>query len=998
MEETYIILKVSQNINDSYYKVYVDENEDPYINIRVFLTDYLGFSDVKCDLLKLYCESKMPPNETLFWLDGRHGDFGNAESPGSEKFDKSSIVVINKEMWVKYDVVAKWIPLEGDWQLDAYILKMNPKFKLIFDKQVERQEMLKKLKAVQMQKESEQRREVIYPDHDFNAIARYRWGLSGGTKSMSSTSFDYDVTMDVLTGTVKTGQSFTFPFSNKRTIGTPYGTYTLKDKKYFHIMEVGTTNFDVSPLLMTGVQTDYAFKLDSIDRSQQREGNINITDLAPKGTEVDLYVDGYYTATASVGDDGKYSFPEVIANSSSSVVLKIYYPNGLEEEKKINISRDGGNRLAKGDFEERIYVGKVKASDSIFYFTSLRYGLLHNLTLGISPMLLPEEEHVSPMFDFYFMPFYWINFFSQSMISAAGFDRAFDINIGLLEPSFIQIEHRYYNPTSPFVLGMSSSREAGEYWSAKHQVNFSQWSLSETYEQTTKQRKISASVRKPLTKLTRASVSGNTNIYRNSNVVSYSIETSLDFDLYTNNRLGISRNWSSGVSQNQISYDLRDTNEIGGFDVKARFDFTDSGDKRFSTEVTYRATENIKLTVSLQNQYLSGTFYWNGVIGGSNSPDLWDKYDYGTVSGRVLDTREKGPDGKGLPVSGVVIQVGTESGTTDDNGDYRISNIPVESVVTARVDANSIDGTLAPEHEKEFMYFRKASYINWCPRLFPTIGLDGYIDANGGVREGVKIDAIRLSDYALVASSTVEPEDGFFLLEKLTPGRYQLSLNWPGKKIKPIEVNIKKNAEWITGVRWDIDESTFEFAKGDQAAETKVLEHEIVTKSGASKDPVPVKIIATKDVDMVNKLKGLENIVQIKIHSAEISNDESSKKRIETYKKILVIIGKIEKDWANISDQKKEESIMKIKKLITSKNLTQDEINVELLRKIRLEISNRIEKIKTRSTSVNAKKINIYTRLDKIIDNLQKEWDRLSLDERATKIEGIKKIFKGLEK
>lgn len=1002
-EESYLDLRVSQNVNNSYYKVYVDENEDPYINIRDFLANYLGFSDIKCDRVKLYCDSKMPPNDTLFWISGKTGEFGNSESSKSEQFDRAAITVIKKEIWIRYDVIGKWIPIDVNWMLDAYILEMNPKFVLLFDRKIEREELLKKLKTMQMKKETEQKREIIESDEDFNAVARLKTGISGGTKSSSNTNLGYDVTLDLLGGTGQFGQAFTFPFSTKRTIGTPYGTYGFKNQKYFYLMEAGTTNFEITPLLLGSIQTDYGFRFDSRNKSEQREGKVSITDLAPKGTEIDLYVDNYYISTAIVGDDGRYTFPEVIANSNSAVVLKIFYPNGLEEEKKINITKDGGNKLPMGQFEERVFIGKLKSDASndnknkVFYYTALRYGVLHNLTLGVSPMLLPNENHVTPMFDTCFMPFYWMNFLGQAMYSNGGIDRAFDINLLLLEPNFIQFEHKYYNVDSSI-----DDIVAGEYWALKHQVNFSGWSFGETYEHTSKDRKITALVRKAITKKMRASILGNTTSYHNSSTVAalYSVETALDFDFYANGRLGISRVWSSGDSQSYITYDRRPDEEVGGIDVKLKFSITDSGHKNLSTELSYKITEKLKLGITLQNQYISGaaSLSWDTVIGGKNSPDLPDKYDYGTISGRILDTREKGKDGKGVPIDGVILNVGSETGTTDENGYYKITNIPTETVLTARIEANSLEGTLAPENEKDFIYFRKGSQIKWCPKVVPTIGLDGYLDVNGGVDEGVKMEAIRLSDYTVIATSEVDTGDGFFVLEKLTPGKYQLVLSWPGRKIKPIEINIKKTAEWITGARWDIDDSTFVFAKGDQAAETKVLDKEVVAKSVAKKDPVPVNIIATKDVDIANKLRGLQNIIQIKIHSAEINNDEESKKRIETYKKLLSITNKIEEDWATLSEKKKEESLVKIKKILTSKNLVQDEINAELLKKIRLEISNRVEKMKSKPTVNAKKKMEIYTRLDKIIDNLQKEWDRLSLDERATKIEGIKKIFKGLEK
>ncbi|MCX6111904.1 MAG: hypothetical protein NTY22_01275 [Proteobacteria bacterium] len=991
VSEGFVALIVSQYISDTYYRVYVDENEDPYVNIRGFVSDYLGFENVKCDVKKLYCECTMPPNDTFFWFDGKNAELGNSEGK-PQKFDPMSIVIKDDDIWVRFDVIGEWLPLDANWELDTYILGLKPRFKLVYDKKIEHQEMLKKLKARKEEQAAEERKKIIYPEDLFDASARYRLGIIKPTRGASSSSIDYELTLDAFTGTGKLGQSLGFTVGEKRNINAPYGTYTLKNKKYFYLMEVGSTSFHEASLLIHDAVASYGFRFDSRKQDQYVEGRISITDIAPKGTEVDLYVNGFYITAVNVGDDGRYSFPDINVNSSTTVKLKIYYPNGLEEEKPINISK-GASSLPKGKFEERVFVGKLSQSNYNLYYSALRYGLLDNVSIGVSPMYLPTSKNVTPMVDMNFMPFYWINLFGQGLINGRQIDRGFRGDLTLLYPNFIQVEHTYYNPNSPLLPIGGNGTIKGEYWSFKHQVNFARIDMSTEYEQNQLSRKISNSFRFAITNHVRPFVTSDIYLLRGVNITTYDVETGFSLDFTSQSRMDISRVWSSSLSRNLLSYTLKDTSNIGGWDVNIKAEIDDNKTKNLSLGVNYRATENLQVGLTLQNQYVGGQIYWNGIIAGKNGPDSWQRFDSGTVSGRIVDTTE----GEPKPVPDVALLIGNVDTITDAEGYYKVHGISVDQTIKARVDINSLDNRLTPDTDYDLLYLRKGTHINWYPTLVTTIGLDGYIDTEEDIIPGTKIIATRLSDSMVMSTSEIDPEDGFFVLERLTPGKYQISLDNENLKAKPVVIDIMPGTEWISGIRWDTDLQKFEFTKDTGAVEDLAAEKTVKIVEIKPEEAKPKVVLPLKEVD-INELKSIQNIIQIKLHNAELIADPDSDTRITTYKKLIAITDKMQKEWPNLSLENKITNINKIKLILFSPRLIQDEINRNILQNLKLLIKQRISELEDDRNAKNNERLGMYERLYRLLDKLEQEWDKLSLNEKSKKLEGIKKIITSIER
>lgn len=982
-EEAYIQLSLGKYTGNAFYRVFVDENETPYIDVQELLYTYLDFTDVQCDNQRLYCSGVLQPDRTVFWIDGKNGEFGSSQSD-SKTFDKKATVFIEDKLWVRYDIFQEWLPITASWNLEGYKVHFEPKFKFKF----ERKKELEKLREDQLenkrQKEYFDSVTPITPTENFNTALKYRAGFVKEPKGDYKASLEYNINSDVYEGTLVGGNAMDFPFKTRRNFYDPYVTYTLKDKKYFYLMEFGTTSFQEQSLLVPSVSSDYGFRFDS-DKMEYAEGNITILESAPIGTEVDLYVDGAYRATTTVGPNGQYSFPDVVVSKESKINLKLYYVDGSSEEKSINITRNSG-MVKQGHWEKRIYAGNVRDADGGFYYGSLRYGILDNLSFGLSPFMFPEADEPSLMTDMNFAPFYWLSFLAQGMFNGFdgwNIDRAFRANINLLYPHNIQFEHKYYNQDSPMNTNSLSVQE-GEYWAGRHRFAIGRWAMTNVYEQYSTIKSFTNETRFNLMRLINLIFGFRT--YWSGGSFYRDINTGFNLSLGRETRMEVNRVWSNNVSQNVISLTSRGGENVGSWSVSARFFFDDNWDKDFSTSVLYRLTKNLQIGALSSDKYVGFQIFWDDIIAGSHGPNSWEEFGTGTASGKIMSP-DLG-DGKQEPIEFASVSIGGKKAVTDKDGYYKVTGIRPEEKIKASIDLASLDTSMIPDKDYDVLYFRRGSYIEWSPILVPTIGMDGYVLTSQDIPDGLMIEAMRLSDSKIVSRSEVDQDEGFFTLEKLTPGQYQLSLNTTELSARPIiTVDIPKNADWISGVEWDLEGQNIEGVYvTPQEVQPTTQEFNVYESEPDKKDTLQ------------QELDAVYNITQIKLHSATLSSDAGAEERVGYYKKLLVVIDGIEQLWSVLSEQEKRNNIERIKKVLNSPKMMQDEIDADLMRNLKKELQQRMSKVKGKSSSAAIKKMEAYERIRKVTEALEGTWDKMGLEARAKKLDQIKKALKAVDK
>ncbi len=111
---------------------------------------------------------------------------------------------------------------------------------------------------------------------------------------------------------------------------------------------------------------------------------INVNGVLAAGWEVELYINNKLTAFTNTDDQGNYEFDIDVFYGSTTLMLKMYGPNGqyLTEEKELNVPY---NLIPKGTVEYSLLAGKSDFFDSEEKYIQANghYGIKQNFTIGL---------------------------------------------------------------------------------------------------------------------------------------------------------------------------------------------------------------------------------------------------------------------------------------------------------------------------------------------------------------------------------------------------------------------------------------------------------------------------------------------------------------------------------------------------------------------------------------------------------------------------------------
>ena len=805
LNEAFIMMTVTSNRGNSFYRVLVDDKENPYLDIEDILSNYFDLTDVKCNFSRQYCQGTMQPSKNIFWIDGKNLRYGDYEDgSGKEPLPDEAFVVQEGKCWLKYDAWGKWLPLTSSWDLRSYYLSVIPEFKLLSDRLRMREQEKERAEAFKKQRDIIDKTEAIEPTDKFRPEFKYHASFRKRPQQSIGADFNYDLNVDVLKGTFQTGGPVTYDDKEVRA-QRPYWTYRWKKKSWFDLMEFGNSTFEEAALMLPNVTANNSFRFDSREIIYGA-GNISINERAIPNAQVDIYRDGIYLGTTIAGPDGRYIFNNIAVDGQSRVVAKIYYPDGSEEIKEIVLSDDNGMILDAGKFEERVFTGETLYGR--LNYLALRYGLLDEATIGVSPIKFPGTDKASFMADLAMRPFPSISFLGQGLFTGNNIDRSFRVNTTLLYPNFIQIEHRYYNQDTPVFL--RNFRELGEYWAVRHSLGIGRLQFLNDYEQDVKMKTFGAEVIYNFSRYFKPFVEYRITFPKFSDDVS-STRTGIDFILGDNTVFEAVRTWMKPYSINSLSLILRDPYASRGWNITASFNIPDKKIKgSFVADIAYRITRNITVGVLAQDKYFGFHLDLDGLLTPSPGPEIWSEFGTGTLAGTVMSPAEK--DKEPYPIQGAYVLAGSRSAVTDENGKFLISAIAPYEKFMAKIEPNSLDASVLPEKEFEVVQFRPGTAIEWNPKLVWTAGVDGVLLGDEEFSPDLFVEAVRITDGVVIGKGKVE-SDGFFIIEKLTTGTYQLRLKGYKKDIPSITLNIPEGEDWVSGLTWnlgDVNENIME--------------------------------------------------------------------------------------------------------------------------------------------------------------------------------------------
>ena len=202
-EEAFIEVQVGSR-GDSFYRVLVNENEDPYFPVQSFLKTWFD-SDASCTVGSDYCSVELLEKEGLYWLSTESKEFG-IDDKVADWQNNDDVIMHEGQLWISHKAWSQWLPMSSIWNKRNYRVAILPKFKLASVKLAELEVERIKNKKNQAQKLEYANQLPITPNDDFSAEGRVHLFSRYDVKNKVDNSYiDYDIGADLYRGTLSFG-------------------------------------------------------------------------------------------------------------------------------------------------------------------------------------------------------------------------------------------------------------------------------------------------------------------------------------------------------------------------------------------------------------------------------------------------------------------------------------------------------------------------------------------------------------------------------------------------------------------------------------------------------------------------------------------------------------------------------------------------------------------------------------------------------------------------
>ena len=794
LNEAFVEFRVTKTRGSGFYRVMVDEQERPYIDVGQALSHWLDMKP-DCQMPRLYCQADMPGTQQKIWIDGEQGQMAGPDSTVIE-LAPGELVVQEQHLWLRYDAWPRWLPITTDWTLYTYTLGFHPNFPLLQDLKTAREKQRRQQLSQRSEREMLRHTEPVTPAEPYRAEGRYRVVLGRSDREDSDESeFSYEGVADAWQGTLRVAGSAA---AGDEHLSPDFWRYRQLRRPHYYLLDVGYTQSDTSILFPVFLVKD-GVRFNRLETSEGA-GEFEYTDHTQPGTEIDVLRNGFYQQTLVADADGFYQIDRLFVSGGDRITLRYYFQDGSRAEKIIQIAPDGGQIIAKGQYDVQLLSGKLVIDDSPVHRAGVRYGLTDNLSGGLHAFQFDNAGQPDTLMklDLAWRPFYGLNLLYEQLNSEDSRDYVARADLTALPGQHVRIDWRELADNSPLLNFPYLRDPARSLHTVAYDVRVSRWSLFTEY--------------KSLDDAWNSSLNLD---YRLSNRFGLFYENAtqraVDDQMSRENHLGLvmmprqrqfieaRRSWLNG--QNSWSVTYRHQGGLDNpWDVSVLTTRTVDNELNFSGAVTWRASRKLSLSLTSSKEATIAYIAWQDVISTSPGPRYWDEFATGTLTGRVVapaTAAGKSPQ----PLANVRVRADIKTAMTDKYGYYEIHGIPSNQRVVVYVDKNSLDATLAPVEEKQVLYFRPGTRIHYDPELTWTAGLDGYLETAELLPPGVAIDIIRDSDQKLIATVPVE-EDGFFLAEGLTPGHYMLNLTGVDHPPAALAVDLTPETDWLSDLRW----------------------------------------------------------------------------------------------------------------------------------------------------------------------------------------------------
>lgn len=801
LEEGFIELRVGKKGNP-FYGVLIDQNENPYVEIIPFMETWFGI-EPNCSIEAKQCQVRLPDSESIHWFSANSKEFGKGDDKRNWEVD-NAVIVNDGSMWIKHDQIDKWIPVNATWSIRSYILSVIPQFKLSGIKLAE----LAAARNIEIKKKKEReeflKSKSIKPSSDYSTEARSQYTSRYDVKNnVLEHSFSYDIASDIYKGTLGLGGDLLSEDANEH-IG--YWFYENKSLDIVDYAGIGDVRFDGSliannKLLKNGIRIDRRYREDGVGKFSKRE-------FTEPNSIIDVYINGFYQDSVRADKFGFYKVDDLFVKGGDTVRFREVTPKGFENEKRYVVSGSNGGYLEKDKWDTQFIYGE---EDELMHsFADLKYGVGEHFTAGFNFYGFEIYDDKSEIKSNFFVSNIMLWRFNSAFSVAVELglnerSNAYRADWNISDRAYLSWESRKVDENSLMINSDWFEDYGYSYNRLRHNYVFGRTQFKTTILNQEDENSYELEVAHKLQG--RFSLNGTIG-YEDRGEQIYS-------EILVNKALEDGGTIEGGVKyQSEIVSLFGYWRTIGQYskpwsDVyydrpwSANFGFTydESNGISPTASIDWQQTDWLSANVSAtkENVFIGITMQFGGSNnkGSSNTFERqsWHSFGSGSISGRLMSPSENGVS---EAVAGATVQVSNFKATTNENGYFFLDGIPANDEMEMFVDESTIDIRMLPEDKKWKVKLRPGTKLVINPKMVWSVGVDGFIE---GVKSGTITFINRYNDSE---SQSIIESDGFYIIERLSPGDYDVKIDAPGMESVVYSYTVE-SGDWFSDVNFKIN-------------------------------------------------------------------------------------------------------------------------------------------------------------------------------------------------
>ena len=811
----YIALYVLQKRVDSFYGIFINDKNQPFLPIAEVAKKWLAMQ-VDCDPKKRRCQLSLEQKHIQLSIDyQRQKIFRDGKAV---EFPQAGLLWRKHRLWLRYDLWQAWLPVKATWSLASYALYLDPDY-LTPDQLHALHELdlnQEKIRTAQQEKIAAIPAQV--PGFTPHAELRYALNWQNPLLANQGIDLNYDTNVDIFKGTLAASGSLVHN-QDDNTRGPIFWNYTQHFPGVLHQVQIGDTLFN-GGLLVPSMSLRNSLNITRLRRQDNEQGFVYLGTTLP-GSEVDVYRNSILINILRAGSDGAFSINIPSAIAGDQFVLRIYHRDGTVEKRIAQMPEDDEMLLKKQQWDTHIVVGRLSdrltslsdlsaVNDLSFSYSDLRYGLLQSLTAGLNYYQI--GAHQLSGIDLMWQASNSLNLRSEVLRDNTHTDYATRLRYTGIPDHHIVLEGHVEAADSP--LRLLSQRTFFSdlpfdtifnapqyYWSLTDNIDFSQWQVSPEIKVT------------DLGSLAGASAYGNINEQLNTNISagiarpkddsnSTFVQASLFYILNAHQVINLSQRFLKDDNETLLSYRYQSL-ERSGWDFTLGLTKPQAKSVDVDAQIDYRFNSRLSTSLFADRHHLVLQLSLLGIIAHSPGPDTYDQFASGTVAGEIVaPSRLSG--GKPTPVANAIVSAGNRQTQTDDHGHFILNGLPTHTRLQIVIQKNSLDASLIPPPTPTIVRLRPGSVMMIHEQLEWTSGIDGEIKHQGKpLPDNSVLELVDTLSQKVIAT-TIAEDNGFFIMERIPMGQYQLRLKDHPQVHKTLEV--KQGGTWQSDLKLDWSE------------------------------------------------------------------------------------------------------------------------------------------------------------------------------------------------